>query len=71
MKNGCSFSIFHFPLKMENGNNGMYTTTQTFLVQETWIVCQWPYTSIDAECQLTWLLPVVCLESVGVLCYLC
>ena len=25
MKNGCSFSIFNFPLKMENGNNGMYT----------------------------------------------
>ena len=24
-KNGCSFSIFHFPLKMESGNNGMYT----------------------------------------------
>ena len=24
-KNGCSFSTFHFPLKMENGNNGMYT----------------------------------------------
>ena len=25
MKNGCSFSIFNFPLKMENGNNDMYT----------------------------------------------
>ena len=25
MKNGCSFSIFNFQLKMENENNGMYT----------------------------------------------
>jgi len=25
MENGCSYSIFHFSLSMENENNGMYT----------------------------------------------
>ena len=29
LKNGCSFSIFHCPLKIENGNNGMYTDLQS------------------------------------------